>query len=334
MAAVVEYSDACLEHTAGPGHPERPGRLTAAVAGIRSLGLGDDVLQWVGPRMATDEELALVHEPGFVGALRRFLEQGGGRIDHDTSAVGESLEAALRQVGAGLDAVERAQPAFCAVRPPGHHATSHQAMGFCLFNGIAVAAASLADQGERVLILDWDVHHGNGTQDIFYADKRVLYASVHQWPLYPGTGRIEETGEGDGLGYTVNFPVPVGATGDVFLAALDVVEGLCERFEPAWVLVSCGFDSHRDDLLGSLGLTSGDYAALTRRCLELVAPGHTVLILEGGYDLDAVSNSAAACAAVLAGDGGHIPAEPPTTGGPGLDVVRRVSEKIRSGPLG
>ncbi|MGH9223740.1 MAG: histone deacetylase family protein [Acidimicrobiales bacterium] len=331
--AVVEYSPACLEHEAGPGHPERPARLTAVVDGIRSLGLGDDRLLFVEPRPATKEELALVHDPGFVDALEQFCQAGGGVIDPDTGATEASWEAALRAAGAGLDAVDRRQPAFCAVRPIGHHASARRAQGFSLFNSIAVAAASLANGGERVLIVDWDVHHGNGTQDLFYADNRVLYVSVHQWPLYPGTGRVEETGEGDGSGYNVNFPVPRGATGDVFLAAMDVVDGMAERFDPTWVLVSCGFDSHRDDLLGSLGLTSADYADLTRRCLDLVPPERCVMMLEGGYELDALSNSAAACVAVLAGHDSHTPPEPRTSGGPGLDVVRTVAQEIRRGPL-
>ena len=329
MPVTVEYSDACLAHVAGPGHPERPARLTAAVDGIRGLGLGDDRLEWVEARPATVDELSSVHERGYVEAIRRFCEQGGGRIDPDTSAVPETWDAAVRAAGAALDAVERAQPGFCAVRPPGHHADNHHAMGFCFFNTVALAAARLADGGERVLIVDWDVHHGNGTQDLFYADNRVLYTSVHQWPLYPGTGRIEELGEGAGRGCNVNFPVPVGATGDVFGSAMDVVDGLAERFDPTWVLVSCGFDSHRDDLLGSLRLTSGDYAALTRRALALAPGGRCVLVLEGGYDLHALRNSAAACVAVLAGEDGHTPAEETTSGGPGLDVIDAVREEIR-----
>ncbi|MEW6153581.1 MAG: histone deacetylase [Actinomycetota bacterium] len=322
MSAVVEYPPAGLGHDAGPGHPERPARLRAVVAGIEAAGLGADV-EWVTPRAATVEEVALVHDPGHIEAVRRFSERGGGMLTLDTGAGPRSWDAALAAAGAVLDAGERQRAAFCAVRPPGHHATAGQAQGFCLFNNVAVGAAALAARGERVLVVDWDAHHGNGTQDLFYADDRVLYVSMHQWPLYPFTGGADETGTGPGAGHTVNFPLPPGATGDVYQAAMDVVGRVSARFEPTWALVSSGFDSHRDDILEdtALGLTSGDYAALTRRVAELVPPGRCVVVLEGGYDLDALANSSAAVVAALAGRHDFQPAEPATSGGPGLDAV-------------
>jgi acetoin utilization deacetylase AcuC-like enzyme len=304
-------------------HPESPARVEAVIDGIRRADLGDD-LEWVEPRPATVEELALVHEAGYVDAVRRYCERGGGKMTLDTGAGAGSWEAALYAAGAALTAVEKGGHAFCAVRPPGHHANRAAPMGFCLFNNVAVCAKALADQGERVLIVDWDVHHGNGTQDMFYDDDRVLYVSWHQAFFYPFTGELEETGEGAGEGYTINFPLPRGATGDVYRTALDeVVAPAAAEFGPTRVLVSSGFDSHRDDSLEGtdLGLTAGDFATLTERCAALTDAG-LVILLEGGYDIDALAASAQACVTALAGQReakGEV--EQPTSGGPGMDVV-------------
>ena len=235
--------------------------------------------------------------------------------------------------GAGLTAVEalrrgEGDAAFCAVRPPGHHATRSEAMGFCLVSNVAVVAASLAAAGERVWIFDIDAHHGNGTQDIFYERSDVLFVSTHQWPLYPGTGRRSETGAGAGAGTTMNIPLPAGTTGDVYLRAFDeLVAPLVERFEPTWLLISAGFDAHRDDPLTDLGLTAADFGALVARAIGLMPPGRTVAMLEGGYDLDALTASTRTLLGVLAGEPTRAFAgELATNGGPGADVVDAVRE--------
>jgi acetoin utilization deacetylase AcuC-like enzyme len=196
-------------------------------------------------------------------------------------------------------------------------------MGFCLFNNVAVAAATLADRGERVLIVDYDAHHGNGTQDAFWNDPRVAFVSLHQWPLYPGTGALDDVGGPQARGTTVNVPLPAGATGDLYLQAVDeIVAPLAESFDPTWVLVSAGFDAHRADPITGLGLSAGDYADLTARIVELVPAGRRLAFLEGGYDLDALARSAAACVGALAGE--RLVPEPPTSGGPGREVVAAV----------
>jgi acetoin utilization deacetylase AcuC-like enzyme len=312
-----------LDHVAGPRHPERPARLEAVLEGVRRADLADALVA-VEPRPATREELERIHPATYIDAVERFCASGGGRIDADTGASPESYEVAVLAAGAGLTAVEQlengvASSAFCAVRPPGHHALASRSMGFCLFNNVAVTAASLTQRGERVLVVDYDAHHGNGTQDLFYADPRVLYVSMHEWPLYPGTGDIDEIGRGDGVGTTVNFPFPAGATGDSYFAAIDdVVAPLVETWQPTWVLLSAGFDAHRSDPLTGLGLSSGDFAVMTGRLLELASRGRVVAFLEGGYDLEALADCSAACLGVLAGS--EYRAEPVTSGGPGREV--------------
>jgi acetoin utilization deacetylase AcuC-like enzyme len=313
-----------FDHDTGHHHPERPARLDAVLAGVRQADLGD-AMATVEPRPATKDELVRVHSATFVDAIEAFCRKGGGNLDPDTTVGEESWDVALLAAGAGLDAIERldrgdADAAFCAVRPPGHHATPSRAMGFCLFNNLAVAAAALAARGERVLVVDFDAHHGNGTQDAFYRDPRVVYVSMHEYPLYPGTGRIGDVGTGDGVGATINFPFPAGTTGDAYLAAIDeVVCRAAARLEPTWLLLSAGFDAHRRDPLTGLGLTSGDYAAITARLLDLVPPGRRLVFLEGGYDLQALRDSTAACVAALCGED-HRP-EPASSGGRGHDVV-------------
>ena len=316
------------EHDPGRGHPERPARLEAVLAGLDLVGLDRTDL---GRRPATRAELERVHPAGYLDALERVCASGGGSLDADTAVSERSFDAAVCAAGAGLAAIDAldagtSDSAFLAVRPPGHHAVPAHAMGFCLLNNVAITAAALVARGERVLVVDWDAHHGNGTQEIFEASPDVFYVSLHEWPLYPGTGRLDETGSGAGVGTTLNLPLPAGATGDVYLDALDtVIAPAVEHFAPTWVLVSAGYDAHRADPLTGLDLSAGDFADLTARVAAFApAPGRLVVFLEGGYDLNALRDSVAATVGTLAGLGERR--EPATSGGPGGRVVAAARE--------
>ncbi len=321
---LVSTHDLCWLHDPGPGHPERADRLTAVRHGLQSSELSEAV-EWVEAPAAGRDLIERVHPAALVDRLQRLSDAGGGAIDPDTTVSADSAAAAARAAGAGLDLIERldrgeAAVGWSVVRPPGHHATAKTQMGFCLYNNVAVTARALADRGERVVIVDIDAHHGNGTQDIFYDDPDVLFVSFHQYPWYPYSGRPDECGSGEGLGTTVNVALPAGATGEVFLRALDtVVKPVVERFAPTWLLVSAGFDGHRSDPLTDLGLTSGDYADLVAAILPMAPPGKRIMFLEGGYDLKALSDCAGAVAAVVL-DAGFRP-EPASSGGPGEEYV-------------
>jgi acetoin utilization deacetylase AcuC-like enzyme len=319
---VLFYDDPLFrEHDAGPGHPERPERLDAVRRGLRDSGLEPQLIA-TPPRPATTEELLRVHTEAHVAEIaathgRRF------QFDPDTAAGPRSYDAALLAAGAVVDAVDRvlsgeAERAFCAVRPPGHHACAGRAMGFCLFNNVAVGAAHALHRGaKRVLIVDFDVHHGNGTQEIFYEDPRVLYISSHAYPFYPGTGALDEMGEGRGVGYTVNLPLPNG-TGDRQYARLyrDLVAPIGAAFAPELVLVSVGFDPHALDPLAGMTLTERGFAELTDVCLwiaDATCDGRAVFVLEGGYDTNAIAASSAAVAGRLLSDD-HEPVTPAAGG--------------------
>jgi acetoin utilization deacetylase AcuC-like enzyme len=307
-------TDAAMDAHAAPGHPERPSRRSAVADGVRDAG-GDRLAE---PAIvpATDAQIAGVHDAALVATLREADAAGAAWLDPDTYVVGGSWEAARMAAGATVQAARgvvagEAEIAFAAVRPPGHHASAAGASGFCLLNNVAVAVAALRADGAaaRVAIVDWDVHHGDGTQAIFDADPDLCYASTHQWPLFPGTGSVEEAGVGRAAGTKHNRPLPPGAGDEEFVRAwLDDLLPAIEAFEPEAILVSAGYDAHRSDPLANLEVTEAGFATAARALgtvsRRLGLSGVT-LTLEGGYDLDALRASAAATVReLLAGRGG------------------------------
>jgi acetoin utilization deacetylase AcuC-like enzyme len=315
------------EHDSGAGHPERAARLDAVRRGLRDAGL-ESRLQLLAPRAASRDELSAVHSAAHIDRVAA-TEGRTVRFDPDTQAGPRSYAAALLSAGAVVDAVDRVlagemDRAFCAVRPPGHHAEADRAMGFCLFNNVAVGAArALAAGLERVAVIDFDVHHGNGTQDIFYGDPRVLYVSSHAYPFYPGTGGVDDVGEGQGTGFTVNLPLP-GTMGDAEYGRIyrEIVEPVVRAYDPELVLVSVGFDPHRDDPLAGMAVTERGFARIAGSCLagaSGAAKGRGVFVLEGGYDLDGIAASTAAVVRVMLGEtvetgGGSAPRIDPLIG--------------------
>jgi acetoin utilization deacetylase AcuC-like enzyme len=340
MCALLFSHPACLEHDPrvfSPGHPDTPERLVTLERALAER-------EWLGytpcsAPAATEEQLELAHSPGHVRAIRDLCARGGGAIDPDTFAVEASFEAARRAAGSGCAMVaallsREADAAFCAVRPAGHHAERERAMGFCLFNNVAIAAAcAIAEHGcGRVFVLDWDVHHGNGTAEIFARRRDVLFASIHQSPLYPGTGPLDDCGAGEGEGYTINLPVPPGSGEPLWMALLErVVVPAARAYEPELILVSAGFDAHAEDPLANCRLDTGAFVEIARSTRSLADELGVALgvMLEGGYNQRVLAECACATLPALAADGPLLaPAGDPPGQGPTAPPSEREQELV------
>ena len=295
---LLYYDPIFMEHQTGD-HPERPARILLALRHLRFVGL-DSACKRPAWEPVSVERLCYVHDCKYVESVKRFADAGGGNLDADTVVCSRSYDVALKAAGAVCDAVQRVvagedQTAFCLVRPPGHHAMPHRAMGFCLFNNVAVGARVATEELgiERILIVDFDVHHGNGTQAMFWEASDVGYFSMHRSPLYPHTGDASETGNGLGKGMTMNVPIRWGTPPEEQLRTFtEKVTDFADHVRPQLVMVSAGFDAHKLDPIGSLGLESEDFGAMTRVLVEVAgrhAKGRLVSVLEGGYNAEAVA---------------------------------------------
>ncbi|HUX07092.1 MAG TPA: histone deacetylase [Acidobacteriota bacterium] len=298
------YNDVFLEHDAGAGHPERPERLQAILGALERAPFSGSIIRFSEFPARAPQSLFPIHDKSYVEWVGRRIGEGARVLDYgDTGVCPRSWEAALRSADAAVDAADRVwngelDRAFVAPRPPGHHAEAGRAMGFCIFNNIAVAAAWLLDHdAQRVAIVDWDVHHGNGTQAAFYSNPRLLFISLHQYPHYPGSGGAAEKGAGDGLGTTLNIPMRPGSGDEHYLAAFeDMVIPALDDFEPEMILVSAGFDSHSRDPLSSIMLSTEFFGEMTQQLCAAAnrhCKGRLVSVLEGGYDLTALSEASA-----------------------------------------
>jgi len=289
-----------LKHENEP-HPENPGRLNAIQKNIESSKYYNN-LTLIQPRKATLEDITQIHDKGYIKSVEDSCRNGVRNLDADTVISPDSYQAALLSAGAGLEAVDKilegtVENAFCAVRPPGHHAEQNKAMGFCLFNNVGVIAryAQNVQKLEKVFIFDWDVHHGNGTQHSFYKDSSVYYSSIHQYPFYPGTGGIDETGTGDGLGSNLNLPMRAYSRDADYINAIEhKLIPVIQKFNPDLIIISAGFDAHENDPLAQINLSTECFGKMTQKLMEIandVCDGRILSMLEGGYDYSALADS-------------------------------------------